>query len=157
MFNSHQMPPAQYNNNAMMRPNSIELKRAYEQQQQQQQQQLQQQRPPDLMRHQQQQHPFGNGHLSNNYNNNESIYTPRVLLANNQDQPPSPRYYPSSSNHSNGQMFQHPDGMTVPFGDPGRANFDISAALSEQLDILNFQREGSPMGSGAGSTTSCFV
>lgn len=150
IFNSHQMPPAQYNNNAMMRPNSIEIKRAYEQQQQQQ---LQQQRPPDLMRHQQQPHPFGNGHLSNNYNNNESIYTPRVLLANNQDQPPSPRYYPSS-NLSNGQMFQPADGMTVPFGDQGRANFDISAALSEQLDILNFQREGSPMGSGAGSSDS---
>jgi hypothetical protein len=80
-FNSHPMS-SQYNsmnqqNAAMMRPNSIELKRSYEQQQQQQQQH----RQPDLMP---QQHQFGNGHLSSNYNNNESIYTPRVLLANNQ-------------------------------------------------------------------------
>jgi hypothetical protein len=39
----------------------------------------------------------------------------------------------------------------IPFGgDTGRPIFDVSAALSEQLDILNFQREGSPMGSGGG-------
>ena len=149
MFNSHPMSGQfnnynQQNNAAMMRPNSIELKRAYEQQQQRQPDMILQ--PPHLQQQQQLPHQFGNGHL-NNYNNNESIYTPRVLLASNQDQPPSPRYYPSS-NLTNGQMFQHPDAA---FGDAARPVFDVTAALGEQLDILNFQREESPMGSGGGN------